>query len=390
MTNPRNTQRINTAAVTTLPDPAVRPCVHPERRIAHAESPARSRRSARCLWLFAIGALAIACSDRAPVEPSAFQGNALEYASGTGQLGEVGESLAEPFAVRVLRADNRRPIPNAAVSWVIRSGSGQFLTVDGTLADGDVTLSDADGRASIGFLPASPGVIVVEARLRDQVDGGAIAFTAEVAGAIVSQAAVIEYISGGGQSGKTDQFLDQAFIVRVGGTKGTPLAGEIVTWTVLNGSGTLGGARWDEDAATTVTDSLGLATMRFAPRALGCHAIGAAVRGAGHLPSLQFEVEVSTFTIWVGHGLLSSGGAKREDFTLPLGTTVEWFVDWWWSATFNAHIVSTGAPEGAAFDSGLFGSEANGQWQFAYSPAVTGEWRFVDKIGGATGTLTIY
>ena len=161
--------------------------------------------------------------------------------SGDDQRGLSGEPLANPFVVQVLDEDGD-PFKGATVKFSVLLGGGSLSATTPT--------TDADGQAeSLLTLGAALGTNKVQANVAgiSQV----FVFSAE-ATTPQSVPTTVSIISGDNQSGVTDETLTNPFIVEVRYRDELPLAGLIVTFTVLTGGGTL-------SATTATTDANGQA-----------------------------------------------------------------------------------------------------------------------------------
>jgi hypothetical protein len=81
-----------------------------------------------------------------PSPPSGPVVQTLAIVSGNGQRGTVGTPLSQPLVVRLVNGS--LPLVGMPVKWTASAGAGGFS------AAGGMTLTGADGTASIGFLPA--------------------------------------------------------------------------------------------------------------------------------------------------------------------------------------------------------------------------------------------
>lgn len=158
------------------------------------------------------------------------------------QSGEAGEVLPEPLTVMLRLADGR-PLAGVPVTWVVLSGGGAVSAKSAT--------TDADGRASTRFkLGPTPGTNSASAA----VPGMAPAvFTAT---ARAGEAAKLIRISGDGQVGTAGLVLSEALTVKLVDRLENPVSGRTVTWTVVEGGGSV-------SSASATTDLSGMATARW-------------------------------------------------------------------------------------------------------------------------------
>jgi len=128
--------------------------------------------------------------------------------------------------------------------------------------------------------------------------------------AVVPPPAQIELVSGAGQSGSWGVPLPAPLVVRVLDALGGPFAGDTVVWSVSAGTATL-------SATTTITDSLGEASVTVTPGAPGTLAVQAAAAGLAGSPQ--------TFSITVagGSGIAIVSGDAQAD---TVGATLAPFV----------------------------------------------------------------
>ena len=161
--------------------------------------------------------------------------------SGGNQTGVIGETLPNPFAVRVRDQDNK-VLGGVPVTFTVLTGGGTLSTT--------TTTTNASGRAeSTLTLGSEPGTNTVEVRARgiSQIR----VFSAEATLPPSTPTRLLN-ISGDNQSGFTGEALVNPFVVEVRDQFDDPLEGVPVTFAVTAGSGAL-------SATTATTDANGQA-----------------------------------------------------------------------------------------------------------------------------------
>lgn len=165
----------------------------------------------------------------------------LVRVSGDGQLGFEGDTLAESLVVQVLDAHGNA-IPEVPLSWRVGAGTGTILQAD--------TLSDEDGFARASFQAGPEREQLVEVA----TDTFVTSFQ------VWSIIPALTLVSGDGQTGRVNEELAKAFVVKVTDAQTNhPVAGARVTWIVGQGGGSI-------SPEESVTDEEGLAS---ATRTLG-------------------------------------------------------------------------------------------------------------------------
>lgn len=156
-------------------------------------------------------------------------------AGGDAQEGVAGDTLNEPLVLRVADAAGR-PARNAAVRFVVRTGSGKVVPAEGR--------TDAEGVITARWLPLTPGTHVLDAVLEE--GGAAATFRARVAPRPASQ---LRAASGTGQRGTAGSALPRPLVVRAEDDDGSPMRGVAVRFEVRSGGG-----RVSPDEVVTAAD----------------------------------------------------------------------------------------------------------------------------------------
>jgi hypothetical protein len=356
-------------------------------------------RSTRVRWATSSLSLALlACSgDAEPTSPGATTAPAqVVIVSGSDQAGKAGQMIAEPFVVRVM--DHRgRGVGNVEVTWTVTFGEGVLQGEWEACPDGEgfgdpvrsVSRStDDDGIVRLSFMPTSFGLVTVIAEVPG-LQGSPIIFTTDA----TDPGAAITIVSGNNQevfAGFVARPQREPFIVRVTDGDGNAVPHVRVGWDVVFGRGALlptrGCADPGDHRAVTRTGTDGEAALEFEPRSPGIGTVTAAALGIA--PPLAFTIEVHALAIglrllhdpWLAADYTAFVGFDyNSDLAWPIGAAVEF-----WNLVPAAHVTSTSAPPGAAFDSGAL---TEGE-RFQFVPDAAGTWNFVDLVSGATGALS--
>src|SRR5205823_5656129 len=162
--------------------------------------------------------------------------------SGDNQVGQVGTALATPHTVLVTDAHGN-PVPNVTVTWAAASGGGSVNPTS--------SATDAAGHASttrtLGPTPGTQTTTASAAGLTPVT----FSVTAQVGGA--TQMA----ISGGqGQTDTVGQTLPVPLSVRVADALNNPVAGVTISWSVVDGGGSV-------NPLTSSTNSSGIASTNW-------------------------------------------------------------------------------------------------------------------------------
>jgi YetA-like protein/Bacterial Ig-like domain (group 1) len=168
----------------------------------------------------------------------------LQLISGNGQSGTGGQSLSNPFTVKVSDA-NGNPVSGVTVSFTITAGAGTLSVSQATTSSQGL----ASCTLTLGALAGTNTVVAAAGTLV----GSPITFSATATGAAVGPAAVLLYVSGTGQSGPVAKPLTNPFVVEVTDAKGNPVSGIGVTFSIIAGGGSL-------TAGQVTTNSQGMAS----------------------------------------------------------------------------------------------------------------------------------
>lgn len=245
-----------------------------------------------------------ASSASGKVDFTATSSNASEsVASGNNQTSVVGGMLA-PFVVQITGpATSAKGLSQVPVTWSVTSGGGTLTSV--------TTVTDANGKsANTLTLGPNTGINTVTATIPG-MGNITVTFTAT---AVAS--AAITPLSGNNQTSTAGATL-QPFVVQVV-SNGQALPGINVSWSVVQGGGTLA-------QTTTLTDASGNAsdTLILGPNA-GINIVRATIPGMGNVTfSANATVIVganSQFTIVSGSGQALTPGQASQPLIVKLVT----------------------------------------------------------------------
>ncbi len=224
--------------------------------------------------------------------------------SGDGLTGQVGTTLSTPHTVLVTDA-NGNPVPNVTVSWAAASGGG---SVNPTTSQTDV-----NGHAStIRTLGAAPGTETTTAAAAG-LTPVTFTITATVAGATQMT------LNGGDrQTGVVGTTLPTALSVRVADQFNNPVAGVQISWSVVDGGGSVSPAistsnpsgiastGWTLGTRMTTTDST---------QVVQATGVGSAVNFTGF--TVPGPVSASQTTVVAAPGTISaSTGSSASTITV--------------------------------------------------------------------------
>ena len=211
--------------------------------------------------------------------------NVLTEVSGDQQRASVGAPLPEPLVVRVTDGFGN-PIAGVTITWTADAG--------GTLSD-ETTVTGPDGSASVERTLGPGAGTQHTLASAGGLSGSPVTFTHT---AMAGAAAVLELVSGDGQSALAGTALPDPLVVRAHDADGNPVADLPVTWVVGEGGGGLA-------PATSATDADGRASTRWTlgPSA-GRNTATAVISGVGTVgftatgdpgapPGLTLEVQPS-------------------------------------------------------------------------------------------------
>jgi plastocyanin len=242
--------------------------------------------------------------------------------SGDGQTGIVGQDLANPLRIVVIRGD--APEAGAVVTW---SGSGSLTpAVDTTGSDGIST--------SLWHLGAQQGVQTAQASVAGGADGSPVSFTATATAVVEDVLRVVRgQPSGDEQSGTVGQNLTNPLrIVVLRGN--APQAGAIVTWST---SGT--GASLTPAVDTTGPDGVSTSVWHLGAEA-GTRTAQASVAGGADGSPVSFTARAAApAPSNVEIKLLNANRFDPANITIAAGTRVTWT----WVGGFH-DVTSAGTP----------------------------------------------
>ena len=199
----------------------------------------------------------------------------LEYVSGDNQSGLIGETLMQPFAVKV-HDQYDDPMEGVTVTFVVSIGGG-------SLSDTSVD-TDPNGLAqSTLTLGSEPGTNTVEASV-EGLSQMAV-FSAE-ASLPPLEPTVLSIVSGDNQNGLTGEALANPFVVEVRDQYDDPMAGVTVTFAVSGGGGSLSDTSVDTDPNGLAQSTL---TLGSEP---GTNTVEASVEGLSQMAVFSAEASL--------------------------------------------------------------------------------------------------
>lgn len=181
----------------------------------------------------------------------------INIISGNNQVGEIGALLDDPLVVEVVDADGQA-LPDFPVTFSVVASDG-FLEAFPQSGREVTVVTDELGRASAFYnLGTRSGAG------NNMVAVTAPGFVGEVIFCLSSDPSIparIVAVSGENQQGLGGQALPVPLQVLVNDNGGNPVAGATVNFTVVDGSGNIGG----ETTVARVTDTDGQAAVSFTP-----------------------------------------------------------------------------------------------------------------------------
>ncbi|MBC7186784.1 MAG: Ig-like domain-containing protein [Calditrichaeota bacterium] len=162
----------------------------------------------------------------------------LIYVSGNYQSGAVGTTLNDPLKVKVADAFGNG-IKGHLVTFKVISGGGSFAGIPEQNAYTD-SFGVAMAFLTLGTQPGQNNNVVEASAKQSGVhlDGSPFTFYATASPGI---AAALQYVSGRNQSAEVGTVLPQPLVVKVVDSFGNPVVGHNVTFSVIEGGGTLAG-----------------------------------------------------------------------------------------------------------------------------------------------------
>ncbi len=167
----------------------------------------------------------------------------LFIVSGYNQTGLIGETLAEPFVVRVRDTEqDNKPLEGVKVTFTVLTGGGSLSTT--------TAITDTSGLAKTTLtLGNEPGTNTVEVGAEGV--SSVVTFSAE-ATLPPPEPTTLSIVSGDNQEELTGEALTNPFVTEVRDQHGAPMEGVTVTFAVTAGDGSL-------SATTATTDQAGQA-----------------------------------------------------------------------------------------------------------------------------------
>ena len=218
---------------------------------------------------------------KAPPEPTK-----LFIVSGDNQTGIIGETLADPFVVRV-RDQYNKPLEGATVTFTVLTGGGSLSTT--------TTITDISGRAkSTLTLGNGPGTNTVEVRAEGVSQTRIFSAEATLPPPVPT---TLSTVSDDNQTGLTGETLMDPFVVELHDQYGDPVEGVMVTFTLLGGDGAL-------STETTTTDANGQAeTTLTLGNEPGEYTLGVSVEGIAQTVTFNVIAELLQFDLSLPAGL---------------------------------------------------------------------------------------
>ncbi|MCE7951081.1 MAG: autotransporter domain-containing protein [Xanthomonadales bacterium PRO7] len=264
----------------------------------------------------------------------------LQIVSGNNQSGPAGTSASAPLTVQL--TSNGVPVANQSIAWTVSSGQATLGATS--------SISDGNGNASITFTyGTAPGPLTIQA----SVGGSQVTFNAS------AYAPAVNAISGSSQTGQVGTTL-QPFVVQIGpaGSTGSgvqssspaALGGIAVTWSVLQGGGSLASSQTVTDASGRTSNTLTLGTNP------GTNLVQATVAGAGSITFSAIAIpKISSgstvFTIVSGNNQALVPNQPSQPLVVKLastdGTAVPGAVIQWSVTGATGSLANANTPTGA-------------------------------------------
>jgi adhesin/invasin len=285
----------------------------------------------------------------------------ITVVSGDNQSAFQGQPLGSALVVRVANATNQA-LQNITVSWTVTQGGGTLGSATST--------TDAQGQASNTYtVGGSAGANQVQAA----VQSNTAINTPFNATAQDATPAVISIVSGNNQSATVGQALPSALVVRVANASNQAIPTVTVSWTVVQGGGTLG-------AATSNTNGQGQASNTYTVgAAAGPNQVRAAVQANATINTL-FDATASAVAT------TASVDVTNFQFTPPTAAvaatgTVTWNFN---QGTHNVTWVSGGFTNSGDKSSGTYQVQFPTAGTFQYYCSIHGS-----PGAGMHGTITV-
>lgn len=222
--------------------------------------------------------------------------------SGVGQFAVVGTAVTQPPRVQIGDGFGN-PVAGVPVTFSIAAGDGSLL--------GATAVSDAAGTAQVGSwtLGPAPGTNTLRAAIPS---GGFADILA------IGTAAVLQIQSGSGQVANAGTVVPLLPTVRALDAGGAPLAGVSVTFSVIEGGGSVTGAVAVTDAAGQAAPlawALGLTpgTNQLSATAPGVPAVTFTATGVPGTPATLADETAGPLTAFLGNFLVSRPRVALRD-----------------------------------------------------------------------------
>ena len=203
----------------------------------------------------------------------------LVISSGADQVGFPSKRLAAPLVVQAVDRDGYS-VHRVRVAFKVTAGSGYVSR--------DWMWTDKDGFATTNFTPNAPGAVIVEAGA-DKLSP--VTFTVRVSAPLDK----VLPVSGSKQNGAPGSQLAEPFVVEVQDVNAEPVAGVVVTFTVIAGGGRV-------SAATATTGANGQAqTYLTLGSKYGANAVKASVRGVFRKATFKATSEAQVISAAATH-----------------------------------------------------------------------------------------
>lgn len=179
-----------------------------------------------------------------------FATDTLRIVSGEGQTGSADNPAAQPIVVEVVDSTST-PIAGRTINW-----SQTPIEGNGVSLNAASSLTNASGQASVTFSYLGAGRTTITAQ--DAVNGRNVSLRVSAVGM-----GTLTLISGSGQIGLVNTHSTQDMVVEARDANGQVIVGRTINWVTTDCDAVV-------DAATSVTDALGRASMGFTFASTAC------------------------------------------------------------------------------------------------------------------------